>query len=238
MSARILTGPWTGDRARGERDRSMAALSCVQSGDTPAVIIDLGLYRDMARGPKTSQPMTAPCVMHDANNAASGSSYDTARFETSEPARPAGGGDSGNVAALRHEAARLDDTVPLVTRAIEPRPSHTDSYEGGGPGDGLASFMAIASGAAAGHDSNGVDRDGRTWKSPTDDPAVAVGLAVYFAETCAPRGLPIPAAVLRHLDRHVAEGDATARLVRDWIDTRSVWRDGRQHWLQSGGQVQ
>lgn len=240
MSARILIGPWSGDRTRDERDRSMAALSPALSGDTPAVIIDLAQRRDMARARKTSQPQFELAgLTHDANNAGSETSSDIARFKTSESVPPAGGAESGIDHSLRDEAVRAGDVLPPGASAtVDLTPGHTASSNGSGRGEGLAAFMAIASGAAAGHDSNGVDRNGRRWRRPTDDPAVAVGLAVYFVKTCAPRGLPMPAAVLRHLDRHAAEGDATARLVRDWIAARSVWRDGRQRWLNSGGHGQ
>lgn len=242
MSARILTGPWTGDRARNRdigRDRAAAVVPVALSSRSSAEIIDLGQYHDTARVRKASLPMAAaPCATHDANNAASGSSRCPARFETSELVRSASGGDSGFDPALRHGPARVCNAMsPGARAASDLAPGHAARRDGLGPGRGLAEFMAIASGAAAGHDSEGIDRNGRKWLRPTDDPAVAVGLALHFVEKCAPRGLPIPAAVLHHLDRHAAEGDATARLVRDWIEKRSVWRDGRQQWLKSGGHV-
>lgn len=244
MSARILIGPWTGERVRGMRttglDPSRNTAPGALSSGSSAMIIELARHRDTARAGKTSWSMAAaPCAMRDANNVASGAPRATERFEASKLARPASGGKRGMDPSLTHAVAPVGDATPRGEAvAIQSGPGQTASSHGSGPGEGLASFMAIASGAAAGHDGQGFDRDGRKWKRPTDDPAVAVGLAVYFVQRCAPRGLPIPAAVMRHLDRHAAEGDATARLVRDWIEQRTTLTNGRQAWIHGGGHVQ
>ncbi|WP_131802960.1 hypothetical protein [Mesorhizobium sp. ORS 3428] len=70
---------------------------------------------------------------------------------------------------------------------------------------------------------------------PLDSPAVAVGVALYFATRCRPAGLPLSPSVLRSLEHHMRTGDATCRLVHQWILSRCVMRGRRQLWVHAGG---
>lgn len=104
------------------------------------------------------------------------------------------------------------------------------------PDERLLDHQMIASGLAAGHGCGDSD-DGRAFANPLDDPAVVIGLVLYYAKRNGSRGLPMPSSVLRHLERHVAAGSAAARLVRDWLRSRTVQRGRRQLWVHQGGKA-
>ncbi|MEF2074884.1 hypothetical protein [Consotaella aegiceratis] len=55
--------------------------------------------------------------------------------------------------------------------------------------------------------------------TPQSDPAVIVSLAMQHAKLCKYGGT-IPAPILDELHRHVATGNATCRLVAEWIERR------------------
>lgn len=107
-------------------------------------------------------------------------------------------------------------------------------FSGTQPDDVLLDYQMIVTGLAAGH---GGTEGGRPLRQPMDDPAVVVGLVLHYARHNARRGLPIPQTVLRQLDRHVAMGSAAARLVRDWLRSRSVPCGRRRLWVHDGGKA-
>ncbi len=107
-------------------------------------------------------------------------------------------------------------------------------FSGVEPDETLLDHQMIVTGLAAGH---GGDEGGRPLGQPMDDPAVVVGLVLHYARRNARRGLPIPQSVLRQLDRHVAKGSAAARLVRDWLRSRSVPCGRRRLWVHDGGKA-
>lgn len=107
-------------------------------------------------------------------------------------------------------------------------------FSGAEPDETLLDHQMIVTGLAAGH---GSDEGGRPLGQPMDDPAVVVGLVLHYARHNARRGLPIPQSVLRQLDRHVAMGSAAARLVRDWLRSRSVPCGRRRLWVHDGGKA-
>jgi hypothetical protein len=107
-------------------------------------------------------------------------------------------------------------------------------FSGTEPDDVLLDHQMIVTGLAAGH---GGDEGGRPLGQSMDDPAVVVGLVLHYARHNARRGLPIPSSVLRQLDHHVAKGSAAARLVRDWLRSRSVPCDRRRLWVHDGGKA-
>lgn len=92
--------------------------------------------------------------------------------------------------------------------------------------------LAAGHGAAAGHGGGEVSPG---QPEPFDDPAVVVGLVLHHVRHFGSRGIPISRRVLRVLDQHAAGGDATARLVRDWLATRMVPCGKRQLWISRGG---
>jgi hypothetical protein len=93
-------------------------------------------------------------------------------------------------------------------------------------------LSGLAAGAAAGHGSGEVSFG---QSELFDDPAVVVGLVLHHVRHFGRRGIPISRRVLRALDQHAARGDATARLVRDWLATRMVPCGKRQLWISRGG---
>lgn len=105
-------------------------------------------------------------------------------------------------------------------------------FSGVEPGEWLLDHQMIATGLAAGHGGN---RSYWPLGSATDDTAVVVGLVLHYAKHSGRRGLPIPRTVLGQLDRHVALGSAAARLVRDWLNARSVPCGNRRLWVHDGG---
>lgn len=107
-------------------------------------------------------------------------------------------------------------------------------FSGIEPDETLLDHQMIVTGLAAGH---GGDEGGRPLGQPMDDPAVVVGLVLHYARHNARRGLPIPQSVLRQLDRHVAKGSAAARLVRDWLRSRSIPCGRRRLWVHDGGKA-
>lgn len=111
-----------------------------------------------------------------------------------------------------------------------------EAFCGTEPDEQLLDHQMIATGLAAGHGCGDSD-DGRAFANPMDDPAVVIGLVLYYAKHNGSRGLPMPSSVLRHLERHVAEGSAAARLVRDWLRSRTVQRGRRQLWVHQGGKA-
>ncbi len=100
-------------------------------------------------------------------------------------------------------------------------------------------LLGLAAGhGCAGHGSEDGDvDDGALWPlgSGLADPAVVVGLVLHHAEHGAKRGMTISKSLLIALDHHVAAGNAAARLVRDWLDARSVPCGKRRLWLHEGG---
>ncbi|SKA31660.1 hypothetical protein [Consotaella salsifontis] len=56
--------------------------------------------------------------------------------------------------------------------------------------------------------------------APNSDPAIIVSLAMQHAKLCKYGGT-IPAPILDELRRHVAAGNATCRLVAEWIERRA-----------------
>lgn len=88
----------------------------------------------------------------------------------------------------------------------------------------------ISSGFAAGH---GCDDSSYPLGSSTDDPAITIGLALHFSR--GNRIVPIPPFILRQLEDHVANGSAAARLVRDWLNARTVCFGTRRFWIHEGG---
>lgn len=108
-------------------------------------------------------------------------------------------------------------------------------FSGVEPDAMLLDHQMIVTGLAAGHGGN---EGGRPLGQSMDDPAVVVGLVLYYARHNARRGLPIPQSVLRQLDRHVAKGSVAARLVRDWLRSRSVPCGRRRRlWVHDGGKA-
>lgn len=107
-------------------------------------------------------------------------------------------------------------------------------FSGIEPDELLLDHQMIVTGLAAGH---GGDEGGRPLGHSMDDPAVVVGLVLHYARHNARRGLPIPQSVLRQLDCHVAMGSAAARLVRDWLRSRSVPCGRRRLWVHDGGKA-
>jgi hypothetical protein len=109
-------------------------------------------------------------------------------------------------------------------------------FSGAEPDARLLDHQMIVTGLAAGHgceDGEG----GRPLGSAMDDPAVVVGLVLHYARHNGRSGLPMPRSVLSQLDRHVAMGSAAARLVRDWLNARSVPCDKRRLWVHDGGKA-
>ncbi len=102
----------------------------------------------------------------------------------------------------------------------------------------ILDHQMILLGLAAGHgcEPGDVD-DGKPWPSGSGfaDPAVVVGLVLHHAQHGAQRGLAIPKSLLSALDDHVAEGSAAARLVRDWLNARSVPCGKGRLWIHEGG---
>lgn len=108
------------------------------------------------------------------------------------------------------------------------------------PNDRTLDHRMIATGLAAGHECGAAAPDSNAeWPlgSTLDDPAVVVGLVLYHARHGAARGLPIPASVQHALDRHVAAGNAAARLVRDWWGVRSAPPARRRLRVYEGGKA-
>lgn len=102
----------------------------------------------------------------------------------------------------------------------------------------ILDHQMILLGFAAGHGSVEDDDadDGERWSlgSGLADPAVVVGLVLHHAEHGAKRGMAIPKSLLVALDHHVEAGSAAARLVRDWLDARSVPCGKRRLWVHEG----
>jgi hypothetical protein len=109
-------------------------------------------------------------------------------------------------------------------------------FSGAEPDARLLDHQMIVTGLAAGHGCED-DDGGRPLGSAMDDPAVVVGLVLYYARHNGKRGLPMPRSVLSQLDRHVAMGGAAARLVRDWLNARSVPCGKRHLWVHDGGKA-
>lgn len=93
-------------------------------------------------------------------------------------------------------------------------------------------FQMITNGLAAGH---GCDDSPYPLGSSTDDPAVVVGLVLHFSR--GNRIVPIPPPLMRQLDYHAAAGSTAARLVRDWLRSRTAYFGNRQFWIHEGGRT-
>lgn len=114
------------------------------------------------------------------------------------------------------------------------------AISGESPSDRTLDHRMIATGVAAGHGCGELDSDkADRWPlgSTMDDPAVVVGLVLHHARHGAARGLPMPASVKHALDRHVASGNAAARLVRDWWRVRSAPPERRRLQVFEGGKA-
>jgi hypothetical protein len=111
---------------------------------------------------------------------------------------------------------------------------------GSEPDARILDHQMILLGLAAGHGCEpGGTEEGEPWPlgSGFADPAVVVGLVLHHARHSARRGLPIPKSLLSALDHHVAAGSAAARLVRDWLEARSVPCGKRRLWVHKGGKA-
>lgn len=105
------------------------------------------------------------------------------------------------------------------------------------PADRIVDHLMIMSGLAAGHGGEAADPhrdDGWPLGSGLADPAVVVGLVLHHLKQGGRRGLPIPRPLRAALDHHVAAGNATAQLVRDWLSTRAVPGDASGRHGQEG----
>lgn len=112
------------------------------------------------------------------------------------------------------------------------------SLSGQEPSERALDYQMILTGLAAGHGAAAGHGSGKVRPSKLglfDDPAVVVGLVLHHVRHFGRRGIPISRRVLRALDRHAAGGDATARLVRDWLAARMVSCRKRQLWISRGG---
>lgn len=72
--------------------------------------------------------------------------------------------------------------------------------------------------------------------SVEDDPAFAVGVALFFWRFSR-RGMPMPKRAMAPLDRHAAAGDPACLLVRDWLRKKMVSTGKRPLWVFEGGQA-
>lgn len=109
---------------------------------------------------------------------------------------------------------------------------------GSEPDARILDHQMILLGLATGHGCDDGDADdGAPWPlgSGFADPAVVVGLVLHHAEHGAKRGMAIPKSLLAALDDHVEAGSAAARLVRDWLEARSVPCGRRRLWVHEGG---
>ena len=132
--------------------------------------------------------------------------------------------DLGQIAREPGYLARRDKLAQAMT-----------ANHGVAPGKWMLDHQMIATGLAAGH-GGGACRD-RPLGSALEDPAVVVGLVLHYAKRSGRHGLPIPKALLNRLDDQVACGSAAARLIRDWLDARSVPCGTRRLWLHDGGRT-
>lgn len=64
-------------------------------------------------------------------------------------------------------------------------------------------------------------RSAPTDQSPTDDPAVAIGLALGHVRTQDGLTGTVPPRVMAHLLVHIERGDSACEVVMDWIAKRS-----------------
>ncbi len=107
-------------------------------------------------------------------------------------------------------------------------------FSGTEPDAMLVDHQMIATGLAAGYR---FDKASIRRSNPLNDPAVVIGLVLHHTKHNARRGLPIPPSLLRRLNRHVAAGNPAARLVRDWLGTRTVQCGRRRLWIHEGGKA-
>ncbi len=142
----------------------------------------------------------------------------------------------------RGSPAAMVSAPPIVASAAEPDAGHLSGLEFPLPRDqselspGMARFMRVVSGGAGSGDAAGrpdTPASDTRFASRSDDPALAVGLALHFARTSLRAGLPMPPGVLRRLESHAAAGDPTCRLVQDWLAQRMVRSGTRQLWIVS-----
>ncbi|MGQ2908117.1 MAG: hypothetical protein ACT6QU_09195 [Aliihoeflea sp.] len=152
--------------------------------------------------------------------------------------------DGGQPSTPRSHAAgelpRLDAIAALPTHAERRAALRAANLalSGQEPSERAVDYQMILSGLAAGRGAAAGHGGGKV--SPGlpglfDDPAVVVGLVLHHVRHFGSRGIPISRRVLRALDQHAARGDATARLVRDWLATRMVPCGKRQLWISRGG---
>ncbi|GLQ38817.1 hypothetical protein GCM10007908_24370 [Rhizobium albus] len=155
-------------------------------------------------------------------------------------------------AQTAERAANLTGSFPdLAAIALEPsyavrRRKLADAMRqvsGSEPDAPVLDHQMILLGLAAGHGCAGHGSDdgsadnGEPWPlgSGFADPAVIVGLVLHHVEHGAKRGMAIPKSLLAALDHHVEAGSAAARLVRDWLNARSVPCGRRRLWVREGG---
>lgn len=169
----------------------------------------------------------APTPSFTARSARSPRRQASGRGQTSTPrSQPAG------------ELPRLDAIAALPTHAERRAALRAAilSLSGQEPSERALDYQMIlsglAAGAAAGHKSGAVSPG---QPGLFDDPAVVVGLVLHHVRHFGRRGIPISRRVLRALDCHAGRGDATARLVRDWLVSRMVPCGKRQLWISRGG---
>jgi hypothetical protein len=138
--------------------------------------------------------------------------------------------------------AGVAKAAPSGAMATEAETEHLTPLEFPLPRDpaelspGMARFMRVVSGSAGTGAAIGrphAPASDTRFASRSDDPALAVGLALHFARTSLRAGLPMPPAVLRRLASHAEAGDPTCRLVQDWLAQRMVRSGTRQLWIVS-----
>lgn len=158
------------------------------------------------------------------------------------PRRQASGRGQPSTPRTRPAGAlpRLDAIAALPTHAERRAALRAAilSLSGQEPSERALDYQMILTGLAAGHGAVAGHGSGEVRPSKLglfDDPAVVVGLVLHHVRHFGSHGIPISRRVLRALDRHAARGDATARLVRDWLATRMVPCGKRQLWISRGG---
>jgi hypothetical protein len=146
------------------------------------------------------------------------------------------------------ELPRLDAIAALPTHAERRAALRATilALSGQEPSERALDYQMILTGLAAGQGAPAAQRDRADvtalpglppigLPSLVDDPAVVIGLVLHHVRHFGSRGIPISRRVLRALDQHAAGGDATARLVRDWLASRMVPCGKRQLWISRGG---
>lgn len=121
-------------------------------------------------------------------------------------------------AASRTDHAERAEGAPLPPRrpgfeALMPEPSANQRR--------FMELMSMGEGSASGIE---------------DDPAFAVGMAMFFWRFCR-RGMPMPKRAMALLERHAAAGDPTCIMVRDWLQKKMAPTGKRPLWVFEGGKA-